>query len=124
MHRATGVAGVRCDGDGVALEEQTEVERFAVRPGGVRGVSWVYSRVIGSSGVGRAESVPRRRAIPASPSPFVALLTQSISQALRQAASRGVSFCSSCGCRMLPAGSSSLLPAAAPQAGLCRRPWP
>lgn len=92
-----------------------------MRPGGVRGVSWVFSRVISSSGVGRAESVPRRRAIP---SPFVALLTQSVSQALRQAASQGVSFCSSCGCRMLPAGSSSLLPAAAPQAGLCKRPWP
>lgn len=92
MLRAAGAAGVRCndcDGDGLALREQKELVGF-------RGTAWRdQGSTPGVNQVSSSRHLPREGSCcgtAASPSPFVALLTQFISQALRQAACRGGGF--------------------------------
>lgn len=109
MLRAAAGAGARCGdcaGAGLAVQQQKELLRFR--------------------GTHRVRAKPQEgscRSTAASPSPFVALLTQLISQALRQAACRGGdTLCGGRGRRMLPAGSSSPLPAAAPQGRAVQAP--
>lgn len=111
MLRAAAGAGARCGdcaGAGLAVQQQKELLRF-------RGTHRVRAKPQEGSCRGTA----------ASPSPFVALLTQLISQALRQAACRGGTLCAAAvgaGCCQ-PALPVRFLPPL-PRAGPCRRPWP